>query len=148
LELARKLGADVTVNIDEQDVAEAVRDASGGLGVDVVLDCTSGAGTAPVHLAVDALKRRGGTMLLQGEISSFPDFPLKKLTEKAVTIKSARGHSYRACELALSQLGSNRFPLEKLSTHYFGLADVDKAIRAVGGEIGQGVIHVSLLPWR
>jgi hypothetical protein len=38
--------------------------------------------------------------------------------------------------------------LEKLSTHYFGLADVDKAIRAVGGEIGHGVIHVLLLPWR
>ena len=43
------------------------------------------------------------------------------MTEKAITIKSARGHSYRACELALAQLASNRFPLELLTTHTFGL---------------------------
>jgi threonine dehydrogenase-like Zn-dependent dehydrogenase len=99
-----------------------------------------------VLLGIDALKRRGGTLLVQGELAAFPDFPLKKLTEKAITIKSARGHSYRACELALAQLAANRFPLERLTTHTFGLADVDRAIRAVGGELEQDVVHVSLLP--
>ena len=72
---------------------------------------------------------------------------IKKLTEKAITIKSARGHSYRSCELAVAQLASRRFPLEALSTHSFGLSEVDRAIRAVGGEEGEGVVHVSLLPW-
>ena len=86
-------------------------------GVDVVLDCTAGAGTAPVLLGIDALKRRAGTMLIQGELAAFPDFPVKKVTEKAITIKSARGHSYRSCELALAQLASRRFPLELLTTH-------------------------------
>ena len=80
-------------------------------GVDVVLDCTAGAGTAPVLLGIDALKRRGGTLLVQGELAAFPDFPIKKLTEKAITIKSARGHGYRAVELAIAQLASKRFPL-------------------------------------
>jgi threonine dehydrogenase-like Zn-dependent dehydrogenase len=112
-----------------------------------VLDCTSGAGTAPVLLGIDALKRRGGTMVVQGELAKFPDFPLKKVTEKGITIKSARGHSYRACELAVRQLASRRFPLESLTTHTFGLSGVDAAIAAVGGAAGaDGVIHVSLLP--
>ena len=62
-------------------------------------------------LGIDVLKRRAGTLLIQGELAAFPDFPIKKLTEKAITIKSARGHSYRACELALDQLASRRFPL-------------------------------------
>ncbi len=146
LDLARELGADLVIDILEQDVVEAVRKATNGRGVDVMLDCTAGAGTVPVLVGLNALKRRGGTMVLQGEIAAFPDFPLKQLTEKAVSIKSARGHSYRACELALAQLASTRFPLEKLSTHYFGLADVDKAIRTVAGELGSDVIHVSLLP--
>src|SRR3954465_4011997 len=79
---------------------ERVLELTGGRGVDVVLDCTAGAGAAPVLLGIDALKRRGGTLLVQGEIAAFPEFPLKKLTEKAITVKSARGHSYRACELA------------------------------------------------
>lgn len=145
-EVARELGADHVVNIDEVAPLDAVMDLSGGRGYDVVLDCTAGAGTAPVLLGIEALKRRGGTLLVQGELGAFPDFPLARLTEKGITLKSARGHSYRACELALEQLASDRFPLHLMTTHDFGLADVDQAIKAVGGEGTDGVIHVNLLP--
>jgi threonine dehydrogenase-like Zn-dependent dehydrogenase len=147
LELAEELGADVTIDVTTEDPLEKVMDATDGVGVDYVLDCTAGAGTAPVLLGIDALKRREGTMVVQGELAAFPDFPIKKLTEKSITMKSARGHSYRACELALRQLASQRFPLEKLATHTFSLHQVDQAIRAVGGELDEDVIHVSVLPW-
>lgn len=148
LELARTLGADHTIDVDREDALERVLGLTGGKGVDIVLDCTAGAGTTPVLLGIDALKRRGGTLLVQGEIAAFPDFPLKKLTEKAITIRSARGHSYRAVELAIEQLASKRFPLELLTTHEYPLVETDTAIRAVGGEVNDGVIHVSLLPWK
>jgi threonine dehydrogenase-like Zn-dependent dehydrogenase len=148
LELAKTLGADFVIDVDAEDPLERVTEITGGEGVDVVLDCTAGAGVTPVLLGIDALKRRAGTLLVQGELAKFPDFPIKQLTEKAITIKSARGHSYRAVELALEQLASKRFPLELLTTHEFGLADVDRAIRAVGGEVEEDVVHVSLLPWR
>ncbi|MFL5918609.1 MAG: zinc-binding dehydrogenase [Gaiellaceae bacterium] len=148
LDLATKLGADHVIDVDREDALARVLDLTGGNGVDVVLDCTAGAGTTPVLLGIDALKRRAGVLLVQGELPAFPDFPLKKLTEKAITIKSARGHSYRAVELAIAQLASKRFPLQLLTTHEFGLNEVDRAIRAVGGEVENGVIHVSLLPWQ
>jgi threonine dehydrogenase-like Zn-dependent dehydrogenase len=149
LELAKALGADHTVDVTVEDPLARVRQITGGSGVDVVLDCTSGAGVAPVLLGIDALKRRAGTLLIQGELAKFPDFPVKQLTEKAITIKSARGHSFRSCELALAQLASMRYPLQALTTHTFGLSDVDRAIRAVGGQSDdQDVIHVSLLPWK
>lgn len=148
LELARTLGADFVIDVTTEDPRERIREITAGKGVDVVLDCTAGAGTAPVLLGIDVLKRREGTLLIQGELAAFPDFPVKKLTEKAITIKSARGHSFRSCELALRQLASHRFPLEELATHAYGLAEVDTAIRAVGGELDEDVVHVSLLPWR
>jgi threonine dehydrogenase-like Zn-dependent dehydrogenase len=66
---------------------------------------------------------------------------------KFITMKSARGHSYKACELALEQIASRRFPLELITTHRFGMGDVDKAIKAVGGEGVPDVIHASLMPW-
>ncbi|MET8805859.1 zinc-binding dehydrogenase [Streptomyces sp. NPDC004546] len=147
LSLARELGADHVVDVTQEDALSRVLDLTGGRGVDVVLDCTAGAGTVPVLLGIDALKRREGTMVVQGELAAFPDFPIKKLTEKSIALKSARGHSYRSCELALEQLASGRFPLEKLSTHSFPLTDVDRAIRTVGGESGEDAVHVSLLPW-
>jgi threonine dehydrogenase-like Zn-dependent dehydrogenase len=146
LNLAKSLGADYVIDVRQEDALGRIREITGSTGVDVVLDCTSGAGTVPILLGIDALKRRGGTLVIQGEMAAFPDFPVKKATEKAITIKSARGHSYRACELAVRQLASGRFPLELLTTHTFGLSGVDRAIRAVGGEGEEGVIHVSLLP--
>jgi len=148
MDLAKRLGADHVIDVRQEDPLTRLMDITGGKGVDVALDCTSGAGVTPILLGIDALKRRAGTLLIQGEMAAFPDFPVKKMTEKAITIKSARGHSYRSCELALKQLASHRFPLDLLTTHTFGLPDVDRAIRAVGGEGEDGVIHVSLLPWK
>jgi hypothetical protein len=48
----------------------------------------------------------------------------------------------------LHQLASHRFPLEMMMTHTFGLAQVDYAIKSVGGQGAHGAIHVSVLPWK
>src|SRR6476620_11039349 len=147
LDLALELGADDVIDVEQANPYETVMDLTAGRGVDFVLDCTSRAGVGPVLLGIDALERRECSLPIQGELAAFSYFNDTATTEKAITIKSARGHSYRACELALEQLSSKRFPLERLTTHTFGLEDVDRAIRSVGGEGDDGVVHVSLLPW-
>jgi threonine dehydrogenase-like Zn-dependent dehydrogenase len=147
MEVAKALGADYVIDVQQEDPLARIKEITGGKGVDVVLDCTAGAGTFPILLGVEALKRRSGTMVVQGEMAEFPNFPIGRITAKAITIKSARGHSFKACELALQQLASKRFPLEKLTTHRFGLKDVDLAIRSVGGQGVPGVVHASLMPW-
>lgn len=147
LEVAKELGADYVIDVNREDPLARIREITGGKGVDVSLDCTAGAGTIPILLGVSALKRKAGVIVVQGEMKEFPNFPLEKVTTKAITIKSARGHSYMACELALQQLASRRFPLEKVTTHKFGLNQVDLAIRSVGNEGVAGVIHASLMPW-
>jgi threonine dehydrogenase-like Zn-dependent dehydrogenase len=135
--------------VDAQDPLERILDITGGRGVDVVIDCTAGAGPAPTLLGIEATKRRGGTMVIQAEGNAdFPNFPIGRVTRKGMTLKSARGHSYRAVELALAVLASHRFPLELMTTHSFGLSEVDYAIRSVGGEGAPGAIHVSVMPWR
>ncbi|TMH14671.1 MAG: alcohol dehydrogenase [Betaproteobacteria bacterium] len=138
------VGYDSTVLIQ----GPGIKEITAGRGVDVALDCTAGAGTLPILLGVEALKRKGGTIVVQGEMKEFPNFPLERVTVKFITIKSARGHSYKACELALAQLASKRFALEKVTTHWFGLKDVDLAIKSVGGQGVPDVIHASLLPWK
>ena len=146
LEVAKALGADYVINVDEENVLARIMEITHDQGVDVALDCTSGGGAKPLLLSIDALKRKGGVMVAQGEMAAFPNFPLEKFTVKFATMHSARGHSYQSCELALAQLASKRFPLEKITTHRFGLKDVDLAIRSVGGQGVPDVIHASLLP--
>ncbi len=147
LKVAKELGADFTINVNTEDPLARIKEITGGKGVDVVLDCTAGAGTIPILLGIEALKRKGGTMVVQGELKEFPNFPLERMTTKFVTLKSARGHSYKACELALEQISSGKAQLAKVTTHRFGLKDVDLAIKSVGGHGVPDVIHASLMPW-
>ncbi len=147
LEVAKQLGADVVIDVNAEDPLTRIKEVTNGYGVDVVLDCTAGAGTIPIMLGIEAMKRKGGTMVVQGEMAEFPNFPIGKMTVKFITMKSARGHSYRACELALQQLASKRFNLDLVTTHKFGLKDVDLAIRSVGNMGVPDVIHASLMPW-
>jgi threonine dehydrogenase-like Zn-dependent dehydrogenase len=88
-------------------------------------------------------------MVIQAEGNQeFPSFPVGRLTRKGMTLKSARGHSYRAVELALLAIASHKFPLELMTTHQFGLAEVDYAIKSVSGDGAPGAIHVSVMPWK
>jgi threonine dehydrogenase-like Zn-dependent dehydrogenase len=147
LEVALALGADFVIDVEKEDPLARIKEITAGRGVDVVLDCTAGAGTLPILLGIEALKRKAGVMVVQGEMTDFPNFPIGRMTVKYITLKSARGHSYKACELALEQLASKRFPLEKITTHRFGLKDVDLAIKSVGNQGVANVIHASLMPW-
>ena len=149
LEVAKAFGADDVIDVNQEDPIARISDMTNGRGVDVVLDCTVGAGTAPTLVGIEALKRRAGTMVVQGEGNQeFPSFPIGRMTRKGITLKSARGHSHRAVELALQHLASRRFPLELMMTHTFRLAEVDYAIKSVGGEGAPGAIHVSVMPWK
>jgi threonine dehydrogenase-like Zn-dependent dehydrogenase len=148
LEVAKSLGADEVIDVQKEDALGRIMEITDGRGVDVVIDCTVGSGSAPTLLGIEATKRRGATMVVQGEGNQeFPNFPIGRLTRKGMTLKSARGHSYRAVELALHQLAARRFPLHLMTTHRFRLEEVDLAIKSVGGEGAPGAIHVSVMPW-
>jgi threonine dehydrogenase-like Zn-dependent dehydrogenase len=149
LEVAKALGADVVIDVQQEDVLERIKEATGGKGVDFSIDCTAGAGTKAFEVGLEALKPKAGVLVIQGnEMKNYPEFPIEKVTLKYVTIKSARGHSFKACELALKQLSSHRFPIEKALTHNYGLNQVDLAIRSVGGTGDKDVIHVNVQPWK
>ena len=140
--LNRRYGTSMCVSLNKPLCAISLANSDRSFS----LDCTAGAGTIPTLLGVEALKRKGGTLQFQGEdVPEFPNFPMGKVGNKYITIKAARGHNFESCELALKQLNSDRFPLDLITTHRYGLKDTHDAINAVGGS-GE-VIHVSLMPW-
>ncbi|MBO0804500.1 MAG: zinc-binding dehydrogenase [Nocardiopsaceae bacterium] len=153
LELAREFGADHTINVEEADTVERVRELTGGDGADVVLDLTPAA-TSPVLDAVNAV-RWGGTVVLaglKGRTESGPravELPTDLLINKAITVRGAFSVDAAGYENAIRLIESGAFPLHKMQTHKFGLEDVERAIQLLAGEVpGEDGIHVAIMPGR
>src|SRR5262249_13352816 len=77
-QVARELGAEFIIDCEKEDPLARIMEITSGKGVDVGFDCTAGAGTIPILLGVEALKRKGGTIVVQGEMKELPTFPLEK----------------------------------------------------------------------
>ena len=148
MEVAKALGADHVIDVQNEDPLARIMEITGGKGVDVSLDCTAGAGTIPILLGVEALKRKGGTIVVQGEMAEVPQLPDRQGHGEIHHHQERARPQLQGVRARAAQLASRRFPLEKVTTHKFGLKDVDLAIRSVGGQGVKDVIHASLLPWQ
>jgi threonine dehydrogenase-like Zn-dependent dehydrogenase len=141
LEIARKLGAQYTVDIESEDLVERVKDITAGQGADVIVNVSGGKGAVAQGMAV-AGKR--STMVLAAPGSE--QISVGSVGRRNLTIKWAHGHSYASVELAIQMIASGKYPLDEISTHTFPLSQVAEAITAVAGEGAPGAIHVSVIP--
>ena len=146
LELAREFGADHTINVDEEDTVERVREITGDQLADVALEVTPVA-TQPVVDALAAV-RHGGRVVLAGLKGTHPvELLTDTIINKAITVVGAFGVDSRAYGEAIRIIESGRFPLEKLHTHSFELADADRALQTLAGDIpGEEAVHVAICP--
>jgi len=140
LERARELGHAV-VDISAGEPVAAVREATGGLGADVALEC-SGAPSA-VGECVE-MARKGGRVAIIGiplENAAIP-MPQTVLDEiDVVGVRATAGEMPRAIELA----ATGRLRLRELVTHRFSLEDFGEAY-ATFTERRDGALKVIVRP--
>jgi threonine dehydrogenase-like Zn-dependent dehydrogenase len=149
LALARELGADATIDVENEDARARVRELTGGRGADVVVEVSSYA-TAPVADALDFVAL-GGRVVLAGVKGMKPveNFISDKVVLKEIAIQGAIGVTSSGYQSAIRLLESRRVPVEKLHTHAFPLREAERAIRTLAREIpGEESIHSCLLPGR
>jgi len=145
LEVAKALGADHAINVEQEDLENRVRSITTDRGVDVSVDTAGGSQTLAAAIR---LTRKGGSVLFAAVPSAhLHEFPVSDLLAGRLILRPCRGHSFAAVELALRYIASGRFPLHLMATHRFGLSEVDLAIRSVGGCGAPGAIHVTVMPW-
>jgi threonine dehydrogenase-like Zn-dependent dehydrogenase len=146
LALAREFGADVTIDVEKQDVVDEIMRLTNGLGVDVVVDMTAGA-TQPVKDAIASV-RPGGFIVYYGiKGQTVPDFPIDQAIFKGVTIQTATGLSADSFRRATELIISERFPLDKLRTHVFGMSEVEHAMDVlIGRDPNEHALNVVLTP--
>lgn len=79
LDVCRALGAEAVIDYDAGDLKQALRDATGGHGVDVVYDCVGGKYAEP---AVRALAWEGRFLVVGFAAGDIPKLPLNLLLLK------------------------------------------------------------------
>lgn len=141
LALARTMGADDAVRPD--DAAAAVRRATDGHGVDLVLEM-SGVPSA-IHQAF-ALVRPAGRVQMLGIPSRTVDVDFaSEVIFKGVTVYGVVGRRmYDTWHQMTRFLRSGRFDPRPAITHRYPLEGYDDAIRAIkGGEAGKVVFEIA-----
>jgi threonine dehydrogenase-like Zn-dependent dehydrogenase len=145
LRLARQLGAQHTIDIEAQDLLETVADLTGGRMADLVIDCAAG-GTESVASAIALARKRGRVILAGQKRRRIPEFDSDQIIARFLSVQGMRGHSYQSVELALQMIAANRHGVQAMSTHRFGLADTDLALRSLVGQGVTGAIHMTIEP--
>ena len=145
LEVGKLLGADEVIVTEGIDARDAISEATGGAGADIVIDTAAGS-EETVSLALDVLRKQGTLVAPAAASRPLSGLAFGKITNKCITVRGARGHSYRAVEWAISVMQAGRFALSEMCSLECSLEEVDRAIRGTGGELDIPVIHAAVFP--
>jgi threonine dehydrogenase-like Zn-dependent dehydrogenase len=126
LAIGKELGADRTININDEDAVEIVKRLTGGIGADYVVEC---AGTETTINQAIHMTNRGGKICL----AAFPHDPitmdLAHLVKNNIYAYGIRGEGRSATRRAMTLMTEKRFDATKIHTHTFPLADLPTALR-------------------
>jgi L-iditol 2-dehydrogenase len=126
LTIGKALGADRTINIAEEDAVDVVKQLTGGIGADYVVEC---AGTESTINQAIHMANRGGKICL----AAFPHEPVTTdvahLVKNNIYVYGIRGEGRSATRRAMALMAEKRFDATKIHTHTFPLADLPTALR-------------------
>ncbi len=115
LEKARRLGFETVLNAAKDDVAAAVMDKSGGIGADLVVEC-SGA-PAAIASTVELLRKKGKICAIGLPAGQKVEFPWEKAAFKVADLHFCLSTSYTSWDRAINLIASGRIPVEEIITH-------------------------------
>ena len=126
LAIGQQLGADRVVNINDEDAVEVVRQLTGGIGADYVVEC---AGTeATINQAIH-MTNRGGKICLAAFPHDSVTMDIAHLVKNNIYAYGIRGEGRSATRRAMTLMAEKRFDATRIHTHTFPLADLPTALR-------------------
>jgi 2-desacetyl-2-hydroxyethyl bacteriochlorophyllide A dehydrogenase len=143
--VAEALGADHIVNVTESDAVEAVRDITGGYGMDAVIETV---GTARGFEDSLGMARRQGKIVLVAAYFEQMPINLSRVVWSEVTVTGSNCYGYSGVktdfEATIDLMTSGRVDPTLLVTHRFPLGDIAEAFRIAADKTSGSVkVHVS-----
>jgi threonine dehydrogenase-like Zn-dependent dehydrogenase len=147
LDLARSLGADITVNVTNADPVEAVMEITNGLGCDVVVDCAGGsneqghAGTSAFQQGLQMLRNEGRIMEV-GHLPAGAQIVYGLIEKKALRVHGRRAPSARMIQYSIDLVASGRVKIEPTILHTLrGIDKVPQAFEMLANKAQHGIIN-------
>jgi L-iditol 2-dehydrogenase len=143
LQAADKLGADETINFEEQDPIVKVRELTAGSGVDEVFECSGAKGT--FNQAV-RMVRKGGKVALLGVPPDhvIEGLPFKYIVHNEIGIFGSRANPNVSRKI-ISLINSGQLVVKDLITHTYSLEDFAQALETFVNR-REGAIKVVIEP--
>lgn len=141
LDLARRLGADITLRSDAVDVPAAVFAATGGRGAAVAFECV---GVTPTVRTAVAVLRKGGALTLVGNVAPTVDLPLQSVVTRQLTLHGscASAGEYPQC---LELIASGQVDVDALLSAVAPLSEGDAWFQRLHAA-EPGLMKVVLVP--
>jgi L-iditol 2-dehydrogenase len=136
LVLGKELGADVVVNAREQDPVAAVREATGGRGADVTIDCAGGDDTFDQAIK---MTKPGGRVILVAFYHGPVTADVSDAVRRNLTIHTERGEGGTSVGRALALLAAGRIRAKPLVSQTFPLGAVHRGLEVVEQRIGDPI---------
>ena len=120
LAAARELGVTHTINVQETDLIEFVRNLGDGLGADLVVDA---AGSSAALKQALEIVRPGGQITKVGWGPQPLNFSLDPLVQKAVTLQGSFSHTFRNWEKVVAMLDAKQINLDPIISRIASFTD-------------------------
>src|ERR1700754_1452320 len=126
LAIGKELGADRVINIGNENPVDIVKQLTGGIGADYVIECAGSEATIDqaIHMT-----NRGGKICL----AAFPHEPvttnIAHLVRNNIYVYGIRGEGRSATHRAMELMAEKRFDATRIHTHTYPLADLPTALR-------------------
>jgi threonine dehydrogenase-like Zn-dependent dehydrogenase len=147
LDLSKKLGADITINVTRTDPVKEVLEITKGLGCDVVFECAGGSkeqGHAGTDTFVQGLEmlRHEGRIVEIGYLPAGSTIPIQQIDKKGIRVIGRRFPSPKMINYAVDLVASKRVQIEPTVTHILhGLEKVPEAFEISGNKAKYGAIN-------
>jgi L-iditol 2-dehydrogenase len=142
LEIGKQHGADFTINVRKENLADRVRQITHGKGADSVLECAGG--PTSMQEALENVKR-GGRIGVVAWYTGPVQVDMNLAVRSNVRIYAARGEGGMNCGRSLALMSAGKIAADPIITHHFTLDQIHEAFRTYVERIDNAlkvVIHI------
>ncbi len=141
LALAKKMGADITVNIDKEELSGAMKGAGMVEGFDVGLEMSGN--VSALRQMLEAM-RNGGKIALLGLFGKLPEIDMDRIILKGLTLQGIYGRKMFETWYKMIALVQSGLDLKPLITHRFHYTEFREAFRIMNtGQCGKIILDWS-----